>query len=283
MKTTATIGAILTGVAAGVLAASAAMAQLNGPAETPPASFTADEYVDSAGCVYARVALGDEDVWVPRVGPDRQPLCGLAPTVAADSAPGAEDPATIDPFPETEMAEFDTPDADAGTAMPAPQPARTAIRRRMDASAPSGMAVAHAPVRVADLPNVRVLTAEAAATLGHPGVLLPPTLAPSDVHLRNTCPSGLAYDYVVEPPGGCRVAPMNRPDIVHGTERPAAPVSHSPVARLRIDAPTPPAGYRVAWDDGRLNPYRGIRTPEGDAQTRMVWTDTVPRRLVPAD
>lgn len=37
-----------------------------------------------------------------------------------------------------------------------------------------------------------------------------------------------------------------------------------------------PPGYKLVWDDGRLNPNRGPRTPEGDAAMRRLWTDTVP-------
>lgn len=41
-----------------------------------------------------------------------------------------------------------------------------------------------------------------------------------------------------------------------------------------------PKGFRPAWMDGRLNPRRAEQTLEGQAQTRQIWTDTVPRRLV---
>ncbi|MBY6138715.1 SPOR domain-containing protein [Leisingera daeponensis] len=42
-----------------------------------------------------------------------------------------------------------------------------------------------------------------------------------------------------------------------------------------------PAGYQVVErDDGRMNPMRGVRTPEGDAQMARIWTDGVPRDLV---
>lgn len=46
---------------------------------------------------------------------------------------------------------------------------------------------------------------------------------------------------------------------------------------------SPPPGYKPAWTDGRLNPARGPRTAEGDASMHLMWTDTVPRRLVDAD
>ncbi|WP_223422387.1 SPOR domain-containing protein [Tateyamaria pelophila] len=41
-----------------------------------------------------------------------------------------------------------------------------------------------------------------------------------------------------------------------------------------------PKGYRPAWDDDRLNPRRAEQTLEGIARTRMLWTNTVPRRLI---
>jgi len=43
---------------------------------------------------------------------------------------------------------------------------------------------------------------------------------------------------------------------------------------------TPPPGYRAAWSDGRLNPNRGPQTQAGNAQMNLVWTQTVPRKLV---
>ena len=43
-----------------------------------------------------------------------------------------------------------------------------------------------------------------------------------------------------------------------------------------------PRGYARVWDDDRLNPKRAEQTLAGIASTKMVWTNTVPRRLVPA-
>jgi hypothetical protein len=44
-----------------------------------------------------------------------------------------------------------------------------------------------------------------------------------------------------------------------------------------------PEGYRPAWDDDRLNPYRALQTVDGYRQTQQLWTNTVPRRLITAD
>jgi len=39
-----------------------------------------------------------------------------------------------------------------------------------------------------------------------------------------------------------------------------------------------PAGYKVAWNDDRLNPNRGIQKVSGMIQTTKQWTNTVPRK-----
>lgn len=39
-----------------------------------------------------------------------------------------------------------------------------------------------------------------------------------------------------------------------------------------------PPGFRPAWSDGRLNPLRGPRTAQGDAQMLRIWTETVPMK-----
>jgi cell division protein FtsN len=61
--------------------------------------------------------------------------------------------------------------------------------------------------------------------------------------------------------------------------RPAATPAATPLALATV--PKPPKGYRLAWRDDRLNPQRGIGTPEGQAQQDLVWTRDIPAQLVP--
>lgn len=41
-----------------------------------------------------------------------------------------------------------------------------------------------------------------------------------------------------------------------------------------------PEGYQSAYAPGRLNPWRGIGTPEGEAAMNRRWTQTLPRREI---
>jgi cell division septation protein DedD len=62
----------------------------------------------------------------------------------------------------------------------------------------------------------------------------------------------------------------------------AGPAVAGPAATAANAAlvPKPPKGWKLAWTDGRLNPMRGVGTPEGQAMQDQVWTCTVPARLV---
>ena len=54
------------------------------------------------------------------------------------------------------------------------------------------------------------------------------------------------------------------------------------LAPVIVSTKSSPSGYRAAFEDGRLNPYRGPRSGWGDAQQGEIWTNEVPARAVTA-
>ncbi|WP_131802643.1 SPOR domain-containing protein [Limimaricola pyoseonensis] len=83
--------------AAAMAVAGQAVAQDDIPAEFPPESYEASQYVDSRGCAFIRAGVGGVTNWVPRMNREREPLCGFEPSRVAAAEPVA-DPA---PKPET--------------------------------------------------------------------------------------------------------------------------------------------------------------------------------------
>lgn len=289
------------------------------PAEFPPASFTGTQYVDSRGCIFIRAGIDGNVTWVPRVTRSRQLICGYQPSLgsqaaaAAVSAPAAPTtparaPVEITLAPELRPAASPQPATVAAAApryqpaAPVPQPHAAAATPRyqsaqsapryqpapVHASGPGASRVAHGPCPDASPLSQQYIN-------NSPDVRCGPQREPQALAYRR---SGLQLSSV-QPyyPAGTRVVPRHVYDARQNTADVTVPSGYRPVwtddrlnphraevtlVPAQISAvPYVPAGYlQTVRDDDRLNLRRGIRTEGGDAQTDLIWTKTVPRRLV---
>lgn len=274
---------VSTGVAFGLgigLASAQSLRNADHPAEFPPSSFTAKQYVDSKGCVFVRAGFDGAVTWVPRVNRKRNVLCGFKPSLAGAS-PAAPAPAprvatapTATPPRPTAVAPTPPRQTVAATpvyttpAVRTPPPARVAIAPvRPVRNAPRATAPRPAPTQLARIPSAPTST----------GTVCPGVSALSQKYMRSSThkvrcgPQGTAPTYGAAAGNG--VSPTY-----------AAPTYAAPANGVIRVAPapeiTPPPGYRAAFDDDRFAPNRGLGTREGHAQMRLVWTSGVPRRLV---
>ncbi len=266
------------------------------PAEFPPSSYSGTQYVDSAGCVFIRAGVGANVTWVPRLTRARQPLCGFAPSLAK-AAPAAA------PQPQTRTAAAPAPAPAPSTPAPrrvaAPAPAKPAPAPKATARAPERVTVIGAPVTTAatSAPATPVRTAPVPRATATPAR----HLAPPDPG-RTACAglSGVSAAYTVQhngapvrcgpqaahyvtyargggavPPPGTRATPDTVP---RGTY--VAPARVYASQQTSLAGISVPAGMKPVWEDDRLNPRRAHQTFEGKAQMDLMWTRTVPRRLI---
>lgn len=88
------VAALVAGVSGPIVSKADSIARIGGPKETPPASFTGPQFVDSRGCVFMRAGYGGVVKWVPRIDDAHQVLCGYQPTMAGTMVATAAAPTT---------------------------------------------------------------------------------------------------------------------------------------------------------------------------------------------
>ncbi len=290
------------------------------PAEFPPASFKGTQYVDSNGCVFIRAGIDGNVTWVPRVNRQRRLICGQTPSLSANaaaaarvtprqSAPGVEQITVSPPAAETAATQAPAPaprptvrttQAAPAPAAPAPAP-RVTVQRPAAAPAPRVQApiatptpapAAQARTQVpapAPAPR-RTVTAERAAPSCAGGT----SVSSRYINSGQYGPVRCGPQQVVRAPAGTAATPPvatapRAPVRMATATAPASGVA-GPTTRLvprhvfeqrALKRPASiPEGYVPVWEDDRLNPRRAEQTLNGIAQTRLAWTDTVPRRLI---
>jgi hypothetical protein len=217
------------------------VSQLGGPAELPPAGYSANQYVDSRGCVFIRAGYGGQETWVPRVTRQRQALCGYQPTGGGGTATIAAAPAITPQTPATPQA----------PATPRPVTIAVAPTRPVQQT----VVVRQVPVQPTPAPAPAPVTVTTAAVATRPA---------NCANLPASAGQYMRGDNV-------RCGPQaNHPgDLAGGMVIGSGGASGSYSA---------PEGYRTVWTDGRLNSNRGLAyaTPQGAAAQGQYWRDTVP-------
>lgn len=281
-------------IIAGAVTAGAASAQTRPgsvPAEFPAASYKGKQYVDSKGCVFIRAGIDGNVSWVPRVTRKRTGVCGFKPTFAGRvTAPAPVQTATAAP-------QITVTQPAARTAAPKPRAmprtVKTQVQRQAAPQVMRQVAKRPAPIvekaaRTAPAPQRRVTSVAqgSAACVGASAI--------SSQYLRSgkyAVRCGPQTSAIV----GARIssAPAPRgvttltPPRVAGTDQPVrvAPNTrivprHVAVNRVNTTNVRTPNGYKKVWTDGRLNPKRAEQSLAGHAAMNLIWTSTVPRRLI---
>lgn len=219
----------------------------NGPEELPPKSFKGKQYVDSKGCVYIKAGYGTRITWVPRVNRQRKVFCSKnnQPSLSSTQL------AAISGIPATRVKKTNKV-AKAVTVKPTtplmPKPEKTT------------------KVAVAD---PKVQTAKPARTVD--GTEAQKTANLTSVRGVNQTDRQNNRDAIRTTP-----QTVHPEDLIYAQQTPqtkSVAMSNQAIADRRgVDLIHKITVYPTVID--------ADVTPRGDAQMALVWSNTVPRRLI---
>ncbi|ARE85256.1 sporulation related domain protein [Roseovarius mucosus] len=242
---------------------------------------------------------------VAQAAPRTQPAAP-APSVATAPAPAPRTATAPAPAPRVATAPAPAPRV---VRQPAPVAAVQPQRRTASAQAPLSALRPEADPRPLAL---RPVTARAAAPATAPKTT--PIAKTSGKAVRLTQPdpaqsacanlTAVSAAYTVQHNGSpVRCGPQRSPHVTYASgsntgrtlaPRPGTPATpetvpaYTRVAPARVYASqktslvgiSVPPGMQPVWEDDRLNPYRAHQTFEGREQMLVMWTNTVPQRLI---
>lgn len=129
--------------------------------------------------------------------------------------------------------------------------------------------------------STQVVTVKPSTTTVKPKVTTTTRSVPAKAAPLKTVASTVATRPVVTTPvrTPVTVKPVATKPVVR-QQTAASAVTRAQVVRPAQPTVTVPDGYRPAWKDDRMNTKRAIQTAKGIKATDLIWTRTVPRKLI---
>ncbi len=215
--------------------------------------------------------------WIPRAERNRQQVCGQPPAFANGVPNTAPVTTTTATRPVTTVPTIRT----VNTAPPPVAPPPVAVAEPVETDAPRRVQRIDWHAFWFGTPKRRTTTRPAPEAPPPIAVAsLPPTAPPATANAQATVIDVPAVAVVNGVTYHGRFAVRTGPQAVHPAD--AARGRTTGVAVTRAESYTPPPGYVSLLATPTAPARRGVGTAEGEAMMDLVWTDTMPRRLIDA-